>query len=191
MSSPEQRMKELGLVPAGPLPLPPGMDVPLSFVKVHGKRIMVAGHGPQNEDGSTAHPLGKLGQDLSLEEGVEAARLTAMAMLGSLQRELGSLDKIESWVRVFGMVNATADFTQHTPVINGFSNQIIEIFGEAGRCVRCAGSRRCSRWPVSSRGSCSHTASTPPPPIPAWRCSRSSMHSPGRSRPVAVAARRA
>ena len=138
MSNPDQRLKELGLVPAGPFPLPPGMEVPLSFIRVHGDRVMVAGHGPQNEDGSLAQPLGKVGQDLTVEQGVEAARLTALAMLGTIQRELGSLDRIESWVRVFGMVNATPDFTQHTPVINGFSNLIIEVFGEAGRCVRCA-----------------------------------------------------
>ena len=138
MSNPDQRLKELGLVPAGPFPLPPGMEVPLSFIRVHGDRVMVAGHGPQNEDGSLTQPLGKVGQDLTVEQGVEAARLTALAMLGTIQRELGSLDRIESWVRVFGMVNATPDFTQHTPVINGFSNLIIEVFGEAGRCVRCA-----------------------------------------------------
>lgn len=114
------------------------MDVPLSFIQVYGKRVMVAGHGPQNEDGSLAQPLGKVGQDLSVDQGVEAARMTALAMLGTLQRELGSLDRIESWVRVFGMVNATPDFTQHTPVINGFSELIIDVFGEPGRCVRCA-----------------------------------------------------
>jgi enamine deaminase RidA (YjgF/YER057c/UK114 family) len=138
MSNPDQRLKELGLVPAGPFPIPAGMEIPLSFIKVYGNRVMVAGHGPQNEDGSLAQPLGKVGQDLTMEQGVEAARLTALAMLGTIQRELGSLNRIESWVRVFGMVNAAPDFTQHTPVINGFSNLIVEVFGEAGRCVRCA-----------------------------------------------------
>ena len=138
MSSPEQRMKELGLVPAGPLPLPPGLDIPLSFIRVYGKRVMVAGHGPQKEDGSLAEPMGKLGQDLTVEQGAKAAQLTALAMLGTLQRELGSLDRIESWVRVFGMVNSAPDFTQHTPVIHGFSNLIMDVFGEAGRAVRCA-----------------------------------------------------
>jgi len=139
MSNPDQRLKELGLVPAGPFPLPPGVEIPLSFIRVHGNRIMVAGHGAQNEDGSLAtHLLGKVGQDLTVEQGVEAARMTALAMLGTIQRELGSLDRIESWVRVFGMVNATPDFTQHTPVINGFSDLIIDVFGEPGRCVRCA-----------------------------------------------------
>ena len=138
MSNPDQRLKELGLVPAGPFPIPAGLSVPLSFIRVYGKRVMVGGHGPQNQDGSLAQPLGKVGQDLTVEQGVEAARLTALAILGTIQRELGSLDRIESWVRVFGMVNATPDFTQHTPVINGFSQLIMEVYGEPGRCVRCA-----------------------------------------------------
>jgi enamine deaminase RidA (YjgF/YER057c/UK114 family) len=139
MSSPEQRLSELGLVPSGPFPIPEGMSVPLSFVRVHGNRVMVAGHGPQAESGVLIPDLlGKVGKDLTLEQGVEAARYTALAMLGSLQRELGSLDRIDSWVRVFGMVNATDDFTQHTPVINGFSELMIDVFGESARCVRCA-----------------------------------------------------
>ena len=136
---PEHRIQELGLVLPQPFPMPPGMVIPISWVRIDGDRVLTSGHGPQASDGSLAEPLGKLGEALTLEQGIEAARLTALSMLGSLQRELGSLDRIKRWVRVFGMVNATPDFVQHTPVINGFSNQIAEVFGfESASAVRCA-----------------------------------------------------
>jgi len=100
------------------------------MIKVLGKRIIVSGHGPQNEDGSIAEPLGQVGSELSVEEGITAARKVALTMMGTLQRELGSLDEIKSWVKVFGMVNSAPDFTGQTPVINGFSETIVEVFGE-------------------------------------------------------------
>jgi len=136
---PEQRLRELGLTLPKPFPLPPGVVIPIAWVCVDGHRVLTSGHGPQAPDGSLAEPLGKLGAELTLEQGIEAARLTALSMLGSLQRELGSLNRIKRWVRVFGMVNATPDFVQHTPVINGFSNQIAEVFGfESASAARCA-----------------------------------------------------
>ena len=135
----EQRIEDLGIVLPAPLQIPPGLDVPLVMLKVIGKRVIVSGHGPQETDGSIAQPLGQLGAELTTEQGVEAARKTALAMVGTLQRELGDLDKIKCWVKVFGMVNSAPGFNQQTPVINGFSNQIIEIFGEeSGRATRSA-----------------------------------------------------
>ena len=83
--------------------------------------------------------LGQVGSDLSLEEGVEAARKVALSMLGTLQRELGELNKIKQWVKVLGMVNSAPGFTGQTAVINGFSNTVIDIFGkEKGLCARSA-----------------------------------------------------
>ena len=135
----DQRIVELGLTLPGPLQMPPNVVVPLSMVKVVGKRVLVSGHGPQNDDGSIAEPLGQVGKDLDLEQGVAAARRVALTMLGSLQRELGSLDRIKEWVKVFGMVNSAPGFTGQTPVINGFSNLIVEVFGESrGLPVRSA-----------------------------------------------------
>ena len=135
----EKRIQELGLVLPVPLQIPPGVDVPLVMVRTIGKRVIVSGHGPQEEDGSIALPLGQLGSELSVDEGVAAARKTALSMVGTLQRELGDLDKIRSWVKVLGMVNSAPGFNQQTPVINGFSNQIIEIFGcESGMAARSA-----------------------------------------------------
>lgn len=137
--SAESRIKELGLALPAPLQIPPGVDVPLAMLKIVGKRVIVSGHGPQEADGSIAQPLGQVGAEVTLEQGVEAARKTALAMVGTLQRELEDLDRIKSWVKVLGMVNSAPGFNQQTPVINGFSNQIIEIFGrESGMAARSA-----------------------------------------------------
>jgi len=106
---------------------------------VHEDRAYVAGHGPQNPDGSIAEALGKVGAQLSAEEGYQAARLTALSILGSLKRELGNLDRVTAWLMVYGLVNAVADFTLTTNVINGFSDLIVELYGpEAGTHARIA-----------------------------------------------------
>ncbi|BEP52795.1 RidA family protein [Variovorax sp. V118] len=100
---------------------------------------MISGHGPLNADGSIAAPLGKLGAELTVEQGYTAARLTGLAMLGSLQRALGDLDRITAWTRVFGMVASAPGFQQQPAVINGFSDLILELFGpEVGAHARSA-----------------------------------------------------
>lgn len=125
----EQRLAALGLVlPPGVTP-PPGVVLPFQFVRVVGRRALISGHGPLNADGTIAAPLGKLGRELSVEQGYTAARLTALAMLGSLQRALGDLDRITAWTRVFGMVASAPAFDRQPAVINGFSDLILEIFG--------------------------------------------------------------
>ena len=139
MSRIEARLQALGLVLPPPLTPPPGVQLPFRFVRVLGRRALVAGHGPQNADGSTAAPLGKLGRELTLEQGYAAARLTALSILGSLQRELGSLDRIAAWGRVFGMVNSAPGFNRQPAVINGFSDLVLELFGpEVGAHSRSA-----------------------------------------------------
>ena len=105
MTKTEQRLKELGLELPAPLQMPPGAVFPFPWVRVVGRRAVISGHGPTNLDGSLAQPLGKVGAELTLEQAYEAARLTGLAILGSLKRELGSLDRIAAWTRVFGMVN--------------------------------------------------------------------------------------
>lgn len=135
----EARLQSLGLTLPPPLRPPPGLVLPFRFVRVRGARAWIAGHGPQHADGSMAQPLGKLGRELSVEQGYAAARLTALAMLGSLQRELGDLDRIAGWTRVFGMVNSAAGFNRQPAVINGFSDLILELFGpEVGTHARSA-----------------------------------------------------
>ena len=135
----EAKLEEMGLGLPDAVKVPPDVRLPFAFVRVHGNRAYISGHGPQNPDGSVAHPRGKVGEDLTLEEGYQAARLTALSILGSLQRELGTLDRVSAWLRVFGMVNATPGFNQLPQVINGFSDLILELYGpERGAHARSA-----------------------------------------------------
>lgn len=139
MSTIEQRIAALGLVLPGPIKPPPGVLLPFQFVRVIGTRAFISGHGPQNTDGSIAEPLGKLGRDLTVEQGYAAARLTGLSILGSLQRAFGDLDRITNWVRVFGMVNSGPGFNKQPSVINGFSDLVLELWGsEAGAHSRSA-----------------------------------------------------
>ncbi len=129
MSKIAARLQELGLVLPAPLTVPPGVKLPFPWVRVHGNRVYVSGHAPQNPDGSLAGPFGKVGAEVTLEQAQHAAGLTGLSILGSLQRELGTLDRVTAWLRVFGMVNCTPDFAQQPAVINGFSELILEVFG--------------------------------------------------------------
>jgi hypothetical protein len=129
MSVIEKKIVTLGLSLPPPTQPPPGIVLPFQFVRIVGRRALISGHGPQNPDGSFALPLGKLGRELNVEQGYLAARLTALSILGSLQRALGDLDRITAWVRVFGMVNSAPGFNQQPSVINGFSDLILDIFG--------------------------------------------------------------
>jgi len=123
------RLQALGIVLPQPLKLPPGVVLPFSMVRVVGRRALISGHGPTNQDGSWAPPLGKVGLEVSEKQATAAARLTGLAILGSLERELGSLDRISAWVRIFGMVNSAPGFKSQPTVINGFTDLIIEVFG--------------------------------------------------------------
>jgi hypothetical protein len=129
MSRIETKLRALGLTLPPPTQPPPGVILPFQFVHIVGSRALISGHGPQNSDGSFALPLGKLGRELTFEQGYAAARLTALSILGSLQRALGNLDRIAAWSRVFGMVNSAPGFNQQPSVINGFSDLILELFG--------------------------------------------------------------
>jgi len=135
----EAKLQSLGLTLPPPLKAPPGVVLPFQFVRVLGRRALISGHGPQAPDGSIAQPLGKVGKDLTVEQGYHAARLTALSILGSLKRALGDLDRISSWVRVFGMVNSAPGFNRQPSVINGFSDLILELYGpEVGAHCRSA-----------------------------------------------------
>ena len=139
MSTVDDRLRALGLVLPQPVQLPPGVTLPFPWVRVVGQRAVISGHGPTNADGSLAHPLGKVGAQVTLEQAVAAARLTGLAILGSLQRELGSLDRIARWTRVFGMVNSAPGFNRQPLVINGFTDLIVAVFGpERGAHARSA-----------------------------------------------------
>jgi enamine deaminase RidA (YjgF/YER057c/UK114 family) len=129
----------LGLLLPEPIALPPTVRLPFAQVRIQGNRAYVSGHGPQSSDGSLAPPFGKVGAEVSLEEGYGAARLTALSILASLKRALGDLDRVTAWLRVFGMVNSAPGFTQQPAVINGFSDLIHELYGtEIGQHARSA-----------------------------------------------------
>jgi enamine deaminase RidA (YjgF/YER057c/UK114 family) len=135
----EAKLEELGLALPEPVKPPAGVRLPFSLARVCGNRVYLSGHGPQAPDGSLAPPLGKVGAEVSPEQGYEAARLTALSILGTLKRELGDLDRVTSWLRVFGMVNSAPSFTDQPSVINGFSDLILELYGpEAGAHARSA-----------------------------------------------------
>ena len=134
----EAKLRELGLSLPPPVQPPPGVRLPFTPVRVVGDRACISGHGPQNPDGSIAGPFGKVGAEVTVEQGYRAARLTALSMLGSLARELGDLDRITAWVRVFGMVNSAPGFASQPAVVNGFSDLVLELFGEAGAHARSA-----------------------------------------------------
>lgn len=125
----EAKLASLGLALPEPFKVPPGMNLPFAWVRVRGNRAYVSGHVPLNPDGSLAEPLGRVGAEVSAEEGYRAARLVALAHLASLKRALGDLDRITAWLRVFAMVNAAPGFTQTPLVTNGYSDLILELYG--------------------------------------------------------------
>lgn len=125
----EAHLHQLGLVLPATAPAPAGVRLPFAFVRVRGKRACISGHGPQLPDGRLAPPFGKVGAEVSLEEAYQAARLTTLSMLASLKRELGDLERVAAWLRIFGMVNAAPGFTQLPQVINGCSDLILELYG--------------------------------------------------------------
>ena len=115
------------------LPAPTG-----NFVRAvrSGNLIFLAGHGPRKPDGSNV--VGKLGKELTVEEGQAAARYVAITLLSALKNEIDDLDKVQRIVKVHGMVNSTPEFTDHPQVMNGFSDFMVEVFGESGKHARAA-----------------------------------------------------
>jgi hypothetical protein len=112
---------------------PPGN---FKLVKIHAGIGYIAGHPAM--DGSTVLVEGVVGRDLTLEEGYEAARLTALSILASLRVELGDLDRVTEWLRVVGYVQTAPGFSDNAKVVNGFSDLIAELWGDAGRHARSA-----------------------------------------------------
>lgn len=130
--TPEEKIKELGFKlfePAKPI---------ANYVKAvkTGNLVFLAGHGPSRADGSSIK--GRLGDDLTIDKGYEAAQLSALALLSSLKAEIGDLSKVKRIVKVKGMVNSTADFYDQPKVINGCSDLLVKIFGEKGKHARAA-----------------------------------------------------
>jgi enamine deaminase RidA (YjgF/YER057c/UK114 family) len=130
------RLGELGLALPAPFAAPPGVEFRFDLVRVSGSHAYFSGHGPL--DGSEVLVRGKVGAEVTPEQGYEAARLTALSVLTSLERELGDLDRVTNWVKLLGLVNCAPGFSGTPGVINGFSDLVLELWGDAGRHARSA-----------------------------------------------------
>jgi enamine deaminase RidA (YjgF/YER057c/UK114 family) len=128
----EARLEELGLALPAPMQ-PPGN---FKLIKIHEGIGYIAGHPPI--DGSSLLAEGLVGRDLTLEEAYDAARLTGLSILASLKLELGDLDRVTEWLRAVGYVHTAPGFSDNAKVVNGFSDLIVELWGEAGRHARSA-----------------------------------------------------
>ena len=139
MTTPEEKLAELGLALPKPVALPPGLHLPFTFIKIRGDRALISGHPAQAADGSLAGPYGKVGTDFDTAAAYDIARDIGLSVLANLKAEIGSLDRVAGWARVFGMVNAAPGYTEAHLAVNGFSDLILEIFGpDAGRHARSA-----------------------------------------------------
>mgnify|MGYP001809873954 CR=1 FL=1 len=127
-----QILRDLGII------LPEASSPVANYVNAvrSGNLLFLAGKGPGLPDGTFI--TGKVGQDLTIEEGKAAARLVAINQLAVLKAELGDLNKVKRIVKVLGMVNCNSEFTQQPQVINGFSDLMVEVFGEKGKHARSA-----------------------------------------------------
>ncbi len=126
----EDSLSERGLRLPEVFAPPPGVEFRFALVRVSGGHAYVSGHGPL--DGSTVLARGKVGADVSPEQGYEAARMTALSVLSSLKSQLGELDRVTGWVKVLGLVNCAPGFSGTPGVVNGFSDLILELWGEQG-----------------------------------------------------------
>ncbi|GAB3528608.1 RidA family protein [Pontibacter brevis] len=132
MITPEEKIQTLGITL--PAPVQPVANY-VTHVQA-GNLLYLSGHGYCGSP--TAVDIGKLGRDLTVEQGYEAARHAGVCVLATIKHALGELGRVKRIVRVLGMVNATEDFMDHPKVINGFSDLMIEVFGDKGKHVRSA-----------------------------------------------------
>lgn len=136
MGAIEDRLRELGLTLPQPFAPPPGVEFAFDLVRVHDGVAYVSGHLPM--DGEEVLVQGKVDADVSVEEAHEAARLTGLSIFASLKLELGDLDRVTGWVKALGLVNCSPGFSKTPAVINGFSELILDVWGEAGTHARSA-----------------------------------------------------
>ncbi|OLE35200.1 MAG: hypothetical protein AUG48_11430 [Actinobacteria bacterium 13_1_20CM_3_68_9] len=132
----EDRLAELGLELPRPFAAPPGVEFKFDLVRVSGGLAYVSGHLPT--DGAEVLVQGKVGDDLTIEQGYGAARLTGLAVLASLKQELNELDRVTGWVKALGLVNCAPGFSKTPAVINGFTDLILELWGGEGHHARSA-----------------------------------------------------
>jgi enamine deaminase RidA (YjgF/YER057c/UK114 family) len=136
MGAIEARLGEMGLRLPAAAAAPAGARLPFEFVRVHGDLAYVSGHGPL--DGDRVLITGRVGGEVSVEQAYEAARATGLSMLASLKQALGDLDRVTGWVKALGFVRCAEGFDATPAAINGFSDLILDLWGDAGRHARSA-----------------------------------------------------
>jgi enamine deaminase RidA (YjgF/YER057c/UK114 family) len=136
MGAIEDRLAELGLVLPAPPAAPAGVRLPFEPVRVHAGVAYISGHGPF--DGDRLLMTGAVGAEVTVEQAYEAARATGLSMLASLKQALGDLDCVTGWVKALGFVKCAKGFNATPAVMNGFSDLILDLWGDAGRHARSA-----------------------------------------------------
>ena len=136
MGAIEDRLQDLELRLPAPVAPPPDVRLPFDLVRVHADVAYVSGHGPF--DGDRQLFTGRVGAEVSVEQAYDAARATGLSLLASLKQELGDLDRVRAWIKVLGFVNCAEGFTATPAVVNGFSDLILALWGDAGRHARSA-----------------------------------------------------
>lgn len=135
----EEKLDAMGLVLPEAMKPPPGVAVPPTWIRLRNSIAYLSGQSARKADGTPAGPFGKVPSEVSVEDARGVARGTALALLSTLKREIGDLDRISAWLNVQGLVNVEPGFTQTTDVINGFSDFVIDLFGpEIGMHARSA-----------------------------------------------------
>jgi enamine deaminase RidA (YjgF/YER057c/UK114 family) len=132
----EDRLAELGLELPRPLEAPPGVEFKFDLVRVSGAHAYVSGQLPV--DGADVLVRGRVGAELTLEQGYEAARLVGLSMFAALKADLGELDRVTRWVKALGLVQCAPGFDKPPAVVNGFTDLVLEVWGDAGRHSRSA-----------------------------------------------------
>ena len=130
MTTPEQKLTDLGYKLPKPITVPKNLHLPFTFINIRDENVFISGHPRHSDDGIINGPYGKVGRDLTLDEANQAAKEIGLSVLSNLKKEIGELSRVKNWCRVFGMVNSTPEFDQQHLVINGFSDLIINVFGD-------------------------------------------------------------
>ena len=134
----EARLAGLGLV-LPPVPsVPAHVHIPFEWGRVVGDRVLLSGHGAVDGNGVPCAPFGKVPSEVSLEEAQASARSAGLALLGSLRRAIGDLDRVQAWLVVNGFVNADPGYDRTTAVLNPVSDLLLDVFGDSGKHARTA-----------------------------------------------------
>ena len=128
----EPRLEERGLVLPAPAALPAGVEIPFAWVRVHGDRAFVSGHGALDASGTPVGPFGKVPSEISLNDAQRSARLATLAVLSSLRTALGDLDRIGAWLVINSYVNDDPGYRETTAVMNSCSELIVDLYGPDG-----------------------------------------------------------